>query len=40
MKKILFTLVVLLLSTGAFAQLIANKTDKKFTMGIDLFSDI
>ena len=40
MKKILFTFVALLLSTGAFAQLIANKTDKKFTMGIDLFNDI
>ena len=39
MKKILITLVALSLSTGAFAQLIANKTDKRFTMGIDIFND-
>ena len=39
MKKILITFAALLLSTGAFAQLIANKTDKKFTMGIDIFND-
>lgn len=39
MKKILITLTALLLSTGAFAQLIANKTDKKFTMGLDFFND-
>lgn len=39
MKRILITLTALLLSTGAFAQLIANKTDKKFTMGLDFFND-
>lgn len=39
MKKILITLAALLLSTGAFAQLIANKTDNRFTMGIDIFND-
>ena len=39
MKKILITLAALLLTTGAFAQLIANKTDKKFTMGLDFFND-
>lgn len=39
MKKILFTLVAVILSTSAFAQLIANKTDKKVTMGFDIFND-
>lgn len=39
MKKILITLVALILSTSAFAQLIANKTDKKVTMGFDVFND-
>lgn len=39
MKRILITLTVVLLSTSAFAQLIANKTDKKFTMGLDFFND-
>ena len=39
MKRILITLTVLLISTGAFAQLIANKTDKRFTMGLDFFND-
>lgn len=39
MKKILVTLVALILSTSAFAQLIANKTDKKVTMGFDVFND-
>ena len=39
MKKILFTILALALSTGAFAQLIANKTDKKVTMNLDFFND-
>ena len=39
MKRILITLTVVLLSTSAFAQLIANKTDKRFTMGLDFFND-
>lgn len=40
MKKVLFTLIALVVSTTSFAQLIANKTDKKVTFGFDLFSDI
>ena len=39
MKKALFTLIALVISASAFAQLIANKTDKKVTFGLDLFSD-
>lgn len=39
MKRILITLAALLLTSGAFAQLIANKTDKTFTMGLDFFND-
>ena len=39
MKKILFTIIDLTLTTGAFAQLIANKTDSKVTMGLDFFND-
>ena len=39
MKKFLFTLIALTLSVASFAQLIANKTDKKVTLGFDLFSD-
>ena len=39
MKKILFTLIALTLSVTSFAQLIANKTDKKITVGFDIFSD-
>jgi hypothetical protein len=39
MKRILFTLVALVLSTTAFSQLIANKTDKQFTLGFDVFND-
>jgi len=39
MKKVLFTLIALVISTTAFAQLIANKTDKRVTFGIDLFND-
>ena len=40
MKKVLFTLIALVISASAFAQLIANKTDKKVTAGVDLFSDL
>lgn len=39
MKRILFTLVALLFASSSFAQLIANKTDKTFTMGLDFFND-
>ena len=39
MKKILFLLVAVVLSTNAFAQLIANKTDKKVTVNLDVFND-
>ena len=39
MKKVLFTLIALAISATSFAQLIANKTDKKVTFGLDLFSD-
>lgn len=40
MKKVLFTLVALVISATSFAQLIANKTDNKVTFGLDLFSDL
>ena len=39
MKKILFTLIAMVVSMTSFAQLIANKTDNKITFGLDLFSD-
>ena len=39
MKKALFTLIALVISATSFAQLIANKTDKRVTFGFDLFSD-
>lgn len=39
MKKALFTLLVLLFTVGAQAQLISNKTDKKVTVGFDFFND-
>lgn len=39
MKKILFTLILMVVSATSFAQLIANKTDKKVTFGLDLFND-
>ena len=39
MKRILITLAAVLLSTGAFAQLIADKTDNKVTLGFDIFND-
>ena len=39
MKKILFTLIALVISASTFAQLIANKTDKRVTLGVDLFND-
>ncbi len=40
MKKVLFTLIALVVSATSFAQLIANKTDNKVTFGLDLFSDL
>ena len=39
MKKVLLSLMAILLSVGAYAQLIANKTDNKVTVGVDLFHD-
>lgn len=39
MKKFLFTLIALVISATSFAQLIANKTDKKVTFNLDLFTD-
>lgn len=39
MKKILFTLAALMIATCASAQLIANKTDNKFTVNLDFFTD-
>ena len=40
MKKVLITLIALVVSATSFAQLIANKTDNKVTFGLDLFSDL
>jgi hypothetical protein len=40
MKKVLCTLIALGISASAFAQFIADKTDKKVTSGVDLFSDL
>ena len=40
MKKVIFTLIALVVSATSFAQLIANKTDNKVTAGVDLFNDI
>ena len=39
MKKIFFTLIALVISANTFAQLIYNKTDKRITFGVDLFTD-
>jgi len=39
MKRILFTLIAVVLSTSAFAQLIADKTDNKVTVNLDFFND-
>ena len=39
MKKFLITIIALTLSATSFAQLIANKTDNKVTVGFDLFHD-
>ena len=39
MKKVLFTLIALVISANTFAQLISNKTDKRITFGVDLFTD-
>ena len=40
MKKVLLSLIALIISATSFAQLIANKTDNKVTFGLDLFSDL
>ena len=39
MKRILLLLAAVVLSSSAFAQLIANKTDKKVTVNLDFFND-
>lgn len=39
MKRLFFTLAALLIATCASAQLIANKTDNKFTVNLDFFND-
>ena len=39
MKKIFLTLITIIISATSFAQLIANKTDNKVTVGFDLFHD-
>lgn len=39
MKRILFTLAALMIATCASAQLIANKTDNRFTVNLDFFND-
>ena len=39
MKKLTLTLIALIVSATSFAQLIANKTDNKVTLGFDLFHD-
>ena len=39
MKRLFFTLAVLLIATSASAQLIANKTDNTFTVNLDFFND-
>lgn len=39
MKRIFLTLAAVILSSCAFAQLIANKTDNKVTVSLDFFND-
>lgn len=39
MKRFFILVAAVLLSTSAFAQLIANKTDKKVTVNLDVFND-
>lgn len=39
MKKAIFTLIALAVSATSFAQLIADKTDNKVTVGVDIFHD-
>lgn len=39
MKKAIFTLIALVVSATSFAQLIADKTDNKVTVGFDIFHD-
>lgn len=40
MKKALLTLIALVITATSFAQMIADKTDNKVTVGFDLFSDL
>ena len=40
MKKLLITLIAMTITATSFAQLIANKTDNKVTVGFDLFTDL
>lgn len=39
MKRLFLIGIALILSVGGYAQLIANKTDNKVTMGLDFFND-
>jgi hypothetical protein len=39
MKKVLSLIIALIITSGAFAQLIKNKTDDRITLGVDLFTD-
>lgn len=39
MKKFLITLIAMTITATSFAQLIANKTDNRVTVGFDIFSD-
>ena len=39
MKKVLLTLMAIVLSAASYAQLIANKTDNKVTVNLDFFND-
>lgn len=39
MKKTILTIITLIITATSFAQLIANKTDNKITVGFDLFHD-
>ena len=38
-KKLFILLAALMLTTGAFAQLIKNKTDDRISLGVDVFTD-
>jgi hypothetical protein len=39
MKKVLFSLIALILSVSSYAQLISEKSDAKLTLGFDIFTD-